>query len=508
MALGELGIGLADRHRSGGGDVEAAADRDDHHHRVALERRRRHVRVPEARSPLVPAGEDREREDAVDLESRGELGRHLAPGHPRPQGADRVLERAAAVGPELAHPGLFALGQPHAQLLQLVGAIVARSGTVVGELRDFDEPVESGVEVALVPRRLDHLEPDLARVLLALEAARLDVGRHQVGAVGGDERGEERRIGSAQDGVLDPRGDPADQELSGEQDAAAVAVGEVGADALELLGRLGGTGLGRAHLSSIGCGRERRVTDGRRLRARGPPSTTNAAPVTNPAASEARYWTQAAMSTGWPTRPTACCSGDLVAGGGGIGLRVEVAAGHPGVDVAGADAVAADPVLAVLGSDRAGQRDHPTLGRAVGRQPGLDPETVDRGDVDDRAAAARAHRRDRGPRAAVDASQVDAHQPVPVLGLGVLDRLLDLDRRVVDEHVERSPALERGVGERPRLLRVADVGGPELDLVALGGERLGDRAPVVLGDVAHQHPRPGAGEVLGDPTADPGGRRR
>jgi hypothetical protein len=104
-------------HRPRRGDVESAPDADDHHQRVALERRRGHVRMSVAAPAMVAAGEDRVREDAVDLQPRCELRRHLAACHPRPHGSDRVLERAAAVRPELAHAIRLAGGQPHAQLL-------------------------------------------------------------------------------------------------------------------------------------------------------------------------------------------------------------------------------------------------------------------------------------------------------------------------------------------------------------------------------------------------------
>ena len=354
-----------------GGDVEAAADRDDHHHRVALERRRRHVRVPEARSPLVPAGEDREREDAVDLEARA---RARPPSRARsspaagcgssPRARGSCRPRARASGP--VRPRSAACAAPAARRS---GRRPVRSR----RWRAFEtstEAVESGVRSG--PRttapRPPRTRPRRGSPRPRAGAPRCS-SRHQVGAVGGDERGEERRIGSAQDDVLDSRGDPADQELPGEQDAAAAAVGEVGADALELLGRprRHGSGSGSSLLhrvvggdvgSRTGDDSEREARRRRRTRRRS----------TNPAASEARYWTQAAMSTGWPTRPTACCSATSSRAVAGIGLRVEVAAGHPGVDVAGADAVAADPVLAVLGGDRAGQRDHAALRRAVGRR--------------------------------------------------------------------------------------------------------------------------------------------
>ena len=219
---------------------------------------------------MVAAGEDRVREDAVDLQPRCELRRHLASCHPRPHGSDRVLERAAAVRPELAHAIRLAGGQPHAQLLQVVGAVLAGPEAVVGKLRDVDEIVERRMEVALVPGNLDHLEPDLARVLLALQPPCLDVARHQIGAVVGHQRREERRILAAQNRVLHSRRDPADKELAAEQHAAAIPVRDVGANALKLLDRLGGTGLGGTHLSSIECERDRLITRGRRLRVRGP----------------------------------------------------------------------------------------------------------------------------------------------------------------------------------------------------------------------------------------------
>jgi hypothetical protein len=68
------------------------------------------------------------------------------------------------------------------------------------------------------------------------------------------------------------------------------------------------------------------------------------------------------------------------------------------------------------------------------------------GDVDDRAAARRAHQRDHAPAQQVDALHVDGEGEVPI-GLGhLLQPARDRDAGVVDEHGRRAERA-RGHGD-------------------------------------------------------------
>src|SRR5438093_2145173 len=90
---------------------------------------------------------------------------------------------------------------------------------------------------------------------------------------------------------------------------------------------------------------------------------------------------------------------------------------HGRVDRAGADAVGADVPPPVLEGDRARQVDDAGLGRAVGRRQHLAEEALDRRRADDRAAAAREERGERGAHAVEDAGQHDPEAHLPHLGL-------------------------------------------------------------------------------------------
>ena len=57
-----------------------------------------------------------------------------------------------------------------------------------------------------------------------------------------------------------------------------------------------------------------------------------------------------------------------------------------------------------------------------------------------------------------NALQVDAHEAIPLVGFELLDRLLDLNRRVVDQDVESPEARKGDIDERRDLVRRAHVG--------------------------------------------------
>ena len=127
---------------------------------------------------------------------------------------------------------------------------------------------------------------------------------------------------------------------------------------------------------------------------------------------------------------------------------------------------------AVLERDRPGQVDDAALGRAVGRQRRLDPEAVHRGHVHDRPAAQPAHAGDGRPGAQVDALQVHAEHPVPVVRAACPERVLVLDRRVRDDRVGTAVALRRR-HQRLHLAGVGDVAAVRLGPPAGGDDGLG-----------------------------------
>src|SRR5919201_2104245 len=188
-----------------------------------------------------------------------------------------------------------------------------------------------------------------------------------------------------------------------------------------------------------------------------------------------------------------------------VGLDLEVALRHPGVDIAGADAVASDPVAAVLERDRAGEVDHTALRGAVRSQGRLDPEPVHGRHVHDRPTAQPAHAGDGGPGAQVDAAQVHAEHPVPVLRRRVLERVLVLDRRIGDDRVRPAVALG-GRHDRLHLVRVGHVAAVRFGPAAGGDDRLDRRLGAAGIHVGAQGDRPLDSQPLCDRPADPGRR--
>ena len=84
-----------------------------------------------------------------------------------------------------------------------------------------------------------------------------------------------------------------------------------------------------------------------------------------------------------------------------------------------------------------------------------------RGDVDDRAAAARQHSRDREARPEEDAAEVDGHHAVVLGDRQLLERELADDPRVVHEHVDAAELRLDAVDGGAHLRLVGHVAGDE-----------------------------------------------
>ena len=141
--------------------------------------------------------------------------------------------------------------------------------------------------------------------------------------------------------------------------------------------------------------------------------------------------------------------------------------GHRRVDEAGADRDRTHAVGVELLVQRAGERDHGGLRRAVGGEAGRRQRAGDRGEVDDPAARL-AQQRDRGLRDEEESAQVDADLEVEVLGREVLDVAGDADPGRVDEDVEPAEPLAVRRDEPRAVLFARDVGGDRLR-AELGG---------------------------------------
>src|SRR5581483_8967896 len=142
---------------------------------------------------------------------------------------------------------------------------------------------------------------------------------------------------------------------------------------------------------------------------------------------------------------------------------------HRRVDEAGAERNRAHGAVELL-VERARERDHRGLRRAVGGEPRRGQRAGNRREVDDPAARL-AEERDRGLRDEKEAAQIDADLQVEVLPGQILDGAGDSDAGRVHEHVEPAVSLEvlgdgacalAGVG---RDRRRAELGGRRLDLL-------------------------------------------
>ena len=126
-----------------------------------------------------------------------------------------------------------------------------------------------------------------------------------------------------------------------------------------------------------------------------PPSTTMVWPVMKVEASEARYATAPAISSGSPMRRSG------VAGARRFRLLVfPQRAGEIGLHQARRHAIDAHALRAPFAGEAAAQREVGGFGDAVGADHGGAAQAADRGDDDDRAVAAFGHLRDRHRRRA------------------------------------------------------------------------------------------------------------
>ena len=176
--------------------------------------------------------------------------------------------------------------------------------------------------------------------------------------------------------------------------------------------------------------------------------------------------------------------------------------GLRGRDVARADAVALDVVLAVLGGDVAGQHLEAALGRRVGGD-GLAAQLGHHGaDVDDLAMALLDHARDAGLGDDERRVQVDVDDLAEVLRLHLEHRNALDDAGVVDQDVDDADLLaDLGDGRLHGLLigHVADVAMRLDALLGIGGQALVDQ---VLVDVVEDDGRARLGKRGGDGEAD------
>lgn len=136
------------------------------------------------------------------------------------------------------------------------------------------------------------------------------------------------------------------------------------------------------------------------------------------------------------------------------------------------DRVDAQPHLPVVDGGRLRQPDHAVLAGRICRVAdvaGFDP--VDRGDVDDRAAAGK-HRADLVLHAQPHAFQVDADHFVPLCfgDVGHRREARAGDAGIVDRAIEAAEFLQRGLDHRLDLGDTAHVGGDEQRFAAEPGD--------------------------------------
>ena len=185
-----------------------------------------------------------------------------------------------------------------------------------------------------------------------------------------------------------------------------------------------------------------------------PPSTSSVWPVTKPLSSPAKNAIARATSSTSPRRLIDCAaSTPRHSASWSAWISVAAVGNAPGRD--GVDADALRPGLA---RERAREADHRALRRDVGDEPRLAPVERDRGDVDDRAAAAGEHLRAHRLGEQEVAAHVGGEDRVPLRGVGLVPRAERVDRGVVDEDVGAAERLLRARGDRLDRRRVGDVG--------------------------------------------------
>jgi hypothetical protein len=132
-----------------------------------------------------------------------------------------------------------------------------------------------------------------------------------------------------------------------------------------------------------------------------------------------------------------------------LGRRDLAAAAEPGRGRPGADGVDADPVRRQLVGSMPREPEEAGLrGAVIGAAAERDAPPGDRGDVDDRAAAAPLHMRDHRLGAVERAAQIDRHDAVPVGGRHRRDRLAGDRAGRIDQHIDAA-CFRRDLGRQP-----------------------------------------------------------
>ena len=150
-----------------------------------------------------------------------------------------------------------------------------------------------------------------------------------------------------------------------------------------------------------------------------------------------------------------------------------------GIDRAGADGVDPDPGRAELGGPGTGHRRQRALGRTVGGAARHADLAGHAPDVDDAAAAPGGHLRGQRRDQEVGSPDVGGEEPVEGRHVEIPGRPEPGDPGVVDQDVDRAGLLD----EVLELARVAQVGGGEPGLAALGGDGV-DHGPATVGVAA------------------------
>ena len=180
-------------------------------------------------------------------------------------------------------------------------------------------------------------------------------------------------------------------------------------------------------------------------------------------ASEARYATAPAISSGSPMRR----SGVVAVRRLRLLLVFPQRAGEIGLDQARRHAIDAHALRAPFAGEAAAQREIRRLGNAVGADHGGAAQAADGGDDHDRAVAALGHLRDRlraEPDVALD---VGAHDLVEGLVLDVEQRaVIGVDRGVADEDVDLAVMLCGARDQRLDFLAARDVAGDDMGVAA------------------------------------------
>jgi hypothetical protein len=121
---------------------------------------------------------------------------------------------------------------------------------------------------------------------------------------------------------------------------------------------------------------------------------------------------------------------------------------HPADDTPTArnDGVDADAIMQEIVGQRGAERDQSALARAVGRHVRLAP-TCAGPDIDNRAAALAYHVRDHGAAGQIGTLQVDRHDAVEQLLVGVEHRSQGADRGIVHDCVDAAETRQREVDD-------------------------------------------------------------